>query len=180
MTFPTEWKVIKFHGSKPPTRVYPTVFPQFIIFPQEQDAGRSAAFFVITCLNFTSFISQDQQKQFLSMMAICSHDHCCPPLPLLSYNSAHLSLVSTVVSFGHQFVNNDSHSFGKKTSSPRFLGGLSPFLSTPGSPKSRYHDTCASNLILPITRAPDHPVVDDANGLDKLTWMITCLGRSAE
>jgi hypothetical protein len=48
------------------------------------------------------------------MMAICSHDHCCPPLPLLSYNSAHLSLVSTVVSFGHQFVNNDSHSFEKK------------------------------------------------------------------
>ena len=29
MTFPTEWKVIKFHGSKAPTRVYPTVYHLF-------------------------------------------------------------------------------------------------------------------------------------------------------
>jgi hypothetical protein len=32
--FPTEWKVIKFHGSKPPTRLYPNIFRHFPIITQ--------------------------------------------------------------------------------------------------------------------------------------------------
>jgi len=32
MNFPTEWKVIKFHGSKPPTRYYRTYIPYICIY----------------------------------------------------------------------------------------------------------------------------------------------------
>ena len=32
ITFPTEWKVIKFHGSKPPTRYITIIFPLLLVY----------------------------------------------------------------------------------------------------------------------------------------------------